>query len=164
QRRERICGGRQVRYGRHLRDVSRHRAGTVNFAYYGPDDADCSKPAVFASTSPVSPSGESVSAAFAPSGVGTYRAVASYSGDALNAPAAGLCNDANESAIVSSLPTPTIVIELPVPPVPAGPTTVEVAVLASTGASPLATAGIGVGILGFGAVMLIGACRRDARR
>ncbi len=70
--------------------------GSVTFTLFGPDDATCSKPAIFTSAVAINPDGTASSAPYAPSVVGTYRWVASYSGDANNSPAAEACNGANE--------------------------------------------------------------------
>ena len=75
---------------------------TVDFRLYGPDDADCSGPPVFESLDVAQPAagGAVMSAAFTPKRAGTYRWTAAYNGDADNAPAAGACNDANETRVV----------------------------------------------------------------
>ena len=52
---------------------------------------------------------------------GTYRWIASYSGDANNAAVAGACNAANESVVVSPVPPPP-----PPPPPPPLPAKLEV--------------------------------------
>ncbi len=75
--------------------------GTVTFSLFGPNDATCAGPPIFNSIEPVSGNGSYVSAQFTPVNVGTYRWIASYSGDANNLPASGACNDANESAVVA---------------------------------------------------------------
>jgi LPXTG-motif cell wall-anchored protein len=51
------------------------------------------------------------SGAFTPTVAGTYRWVASYSGDANNAAVSGFCGDAAETVVVS--PTPNVDDELP---------------------------------------------------
>src|SRR4051794_2431728 len=75
--------------------------GTVTFKLYGPNDADCSKTAVFTSTVGVAGNGDYLSAGFTANNAGTYRWVASYSGDDNNNATAGKCNDVNESAVVA---------------------------------------------------------------
>jgi hypothetical protein len=75
--------------------------GTITFNLYGPGDATCSAAAVFTSTVPVAGNGNYPSASFTPTATGTYRWIASYSGDANNSPAAGACGDANESTTVT---------------------------------------------------------------
>jgi hypothetical protein len=87
--------------------------GTVTFRVHGPDDATCSRPPASTSTVTVSAGGQASSASFVPTQPGTYRWVASYSGDVNNAPAAGACNDAREQVLVQ-----------PQPPAPAPPTIV----------------------------------------
>ena len=81
--------------------------GTITFALYGPNDATCATPPAFTSVRPVAGNGAVVSAPFTPATAGTYRWVASYSGDANNAPVAGACNAPNESVVVSPTPTTT---------------------------------------------------------
>ena len=74
--------------------------GTITFKLYGPNDANCSGAAVFTSTKNVSGNGTYTSDPFTPTAVGTYRWIASYSGDAKNEAVSGACNDANESTDV----------------------------------------------------------------
>ncbi len=82
---------------------------TITFRLYGPNDATCSGAPVFASVAVAYPvaGGPVTSPAFTPTAAGTYRWIASYSGDANNAPVSGACNDPNESTFVAS-GTPTI--------------------------------------------------------
>ncbi len=77
--------------------------GQITFSLYGPDDADCSGAPVFTDTQTVSGNGDYQSASFAPDATGTYRWVASYSGDADNNAVPGACNDPNESVAVDTL-------------------------------------------------------------
>ena len=51
--------------------------------------------------------GDYGSGSFTPTAAGTYRWIASYSGDADNAPASGACNDAGENVIVTKA-NPTV--------------------------------------------------------
>jgi hypothetical protein len=81
--------------------------GTIVFTVFGPNDSTCSTTPVFNSISTVTANGNYPSANFSTTAVGTYRFVASYSGDANNNPVAGACNDANESVVVTPAPTPT---------------------------------------------------------
>ncbi|MEM1332122.1 MAG: LPXTG cell wall anchor domain-containing protein [Actinomycetota bacterium] len=75
--------------------------GTVTFRLYGPDDATCDGGAIFESTVNISNTQTQVtSEAFTPTEIGTYRWIASYSGDRNNNAVAGACNDANESVVV----------------------------------------------------------------
>jgi hypothetical protein len=76
--------------------------GTVSFAAYGPNDATCAAGAVFTATAAASTS--VISPPFHPSAGGTYRWIASYGGDANNAPVSGSCSDPAE---VVTVPTPT---------------------------------------------------------
>jgi hypothetical protein len=81
--------------------------GTITFKLFGPNDATCGAAAVFTSTKSVSGNGSYTSDSFTPTAAGTYRWVATYSGDANNNPVTGACNDANESVVVTPAPTPT---------------------------------------------------------
>ncbi|MDQ6804016.1 MAG: Ig-like domain-containing protein, partial [Actinomycetota bacterium] len=75
--------------------------GTVAFNVYGPNDATCSSAPVFTSTVAVSGgNGTYGSGSFTPTSPGTYRFVASYSGDANNAAVAGSCGASGESVVV----------------------------------------------------------------
>jgi autotransporter-associated beta strand protein len=80
--------------------------GTVTFRLYGPDDANCSGAPVFTDTKAVSGNGDYTSAGFRPTEVGTYRWIASYSGDGTNDAVAGACNDPNQSVTVAAQPPP----------------------------------------------------------
>ncbi|MDQ1418627.1 MAG: hypothetical protein QOJ52_589, partial [Acidimicrobiaceae bacterium] len=75
--------------------------GSITFALYGPDDASCAGTSVFTSTAAVNTGNDRYgSNNFTPTMPGTYRWVASYSGDANNDPVTTACNDPNESVIV----------------------------------------------------------------
>ena len=80
--------------------------GTVTFRAYGPGDVDCSSaPAFTSSAVTVSGNGDYNSPQFTPAATGTYRWIASYSGDANNDPVAGACNDAGETSTIKAVPT-----------------------------------------------------------
>ncbi len=82
---------------------------TITFNLYGPNDANCTGAVVFTSTKPVDANGSATSSPYAPTAAGTYRWVASYSGDANNVAVAEPCNSANESVTVTAKPTtPTL--------------------------------------------------------
>ncbi len=85
-------------------------ASTVDFRLYGPDDGTCANPPAFQSLGVSYPAagGAVSSAPFAPTLPGTYRWIASYSGDMNNNPAAGACNDPGESAVVGAALVPTL--------------------------------------------------------
>ncbi len=80
---------------------------TVAFNLYAPGDPACAGPAVFTSTVAINPDGTATSAAFTPTAAGTYRWIASYSGDVNNNKVSGACNDANETVTVNPA-NPTI--------------------------------------------------------
>ena len=91
--------------------------GTLTFRLYGPTDDTCAVAAVFTSTVTVSGAGAYDSDPFTPTAAGTYRWVASYSGDDNNGPVATACDDATESVVVTRA-TPAIrTAALPVAPV-----------------------------------------------
>lgn len=77
-------------------------ASTVSFALFGPGDTMCDGPAIFTDDDVALPidSDSVTSAGYTPTVPGTYRWIATYSGDANNLPAAGECNDDGESTEV----------------------------------------------------------------
>ena len=113
--------------------------GTITFNLYGPNDATCAT-SVFTSTKAVSGNGWYTSGSFTP-GVGqdgTYRWIATYSGDANNtAPAASSCSDPNESVVVTPKAQPTLTTRASAS-VPVGGTISDTATLGS-GSSPTGT-------------------------
>jgi hypothetical protein len=76
--------------------------GTITFRLYGPDDQNCSGAAVFTNTRSVSGNGSYDSASFTPGAPGSFRWIASYSGDANNDAVSGDCNSFRESVSVST--------------------------------------------------------------
>ena len=80
--------------------------GTITFRLYGPNDATCSGAAIASSVVNGAGNGiyeaEEVTIALP----GTYRWIASYSGDIDNLPVTGACNDADETVEI----TPSIAI------------------------------------------------------
>src|SRR5262249_50905451 len=75
--------------------------GSITVKVFGPNDATCDGPALFTDLITVDKgNGSYLSPAHAIDHAGTYRFVASYSGDANNSPVSGACNDANESVAV----------------------------------------------------------------
>ena len=83
-------------------------SGTITFTLFGPNDQTCSGTPAFTTTVAVTGNGNYRSAAFVVPRPGTYRWVATYSGDALNA-AVGptACGDSTETSSVSSTPHPS---------------------------------------------------------
>ncbi len=89
--------------------VNPRDGATVTFDLFGPDQADCSGTPAFTSTVPQPVSSASVaSAPFTPSAGGTYRWVASYSGDANNRSANSPCDGETASATVTTPSTTTV--------------------------------------------------------
>jgi uncharacterized repeat protein (TIGR01451 family) len=83
--------------------------GTITFYAYGPDDTECAGPAAFVSGISVSGDNQYGSGSFQPLAAGTYRFVATYSGDDNNKAVATACGDPNESVVVSKANTGTTV-------------------------------------------------------
>ncbi|MDQ1421998.1 MAG: hypothetical protein QOJ52_3960, partial [Acidimicrobiaceae bacterium] len=75
--------------------------GTITFTVFGPNDATCATVPAFTSTTAVAGNGTYPSGSFVSTAAGTYRFVATYSGDANNASVTTLCNDPNESVVVA---------------------------------------------------------------
>jgi hypothetical protein len=77
---------------------------TVDFRLYGPDDPGCAGAAVFESLGVAYPAADEPvsSAAFTPALAGTYRWIASYGGDASDAPVTGSCGDPGATTVVSA--------------------------------------------------------------
>jgi len=84
-------------------------SGELTFKAYGPNDADCSGEPAFSDTVTVDGNGTYDSAEFKPTQSGTYRWIASYAGDRLNAAVAGACNDPGETSIVEPDTTPPVI-------------------------------------------------------
>jgi len=80
--------------------------GTVKFNVYGPNNATCTGTPVFTSTNTVT-GATATSDPFTPTVAGTYRVIATYSGDANYAAVASACTDPAEAVAVTA-PPPTI--------------------------------------------------------
>ncbi len=96
--------GRQLKVGTKFRDTvilagGYAPNGTVTFAIYGPGDKSCAKPA-FVNTVAVAGNGTVRSDPFTAKRAGTYRFVATYSGDAANQPATEPCGSFEQLAQV----------------------------------------------------------------
>src|SRR2546428_8346192 len=74
---------------------------TTLFRSYGPNDATCSGTATSAGSATVSGNGSYSSSAVTENVAGTYRWIASYSGDANNNAFATTCNEAGETSTVN---------------------------------------------------------------
>jgi uncharacterized protein YkwD len=79
--------------------IAPEEGATITFKLFGPGDVACATP-ISTSTAPLSSAGTATSPPFEPGQAGTYRWIASYSGDANNVPVAGACNDPGESVTV----------------------------------------------------------------
>ncbi|MDQ4132679.1 MAG: Ig-like domain-containing protein [Actinomycetota bacterium] len=83
--------------------------GTVTFTLYGPNDASCSGAPAFTSTEPVAnivpsepPQAIAFTQPFTPTALGTYRWVATYSGDANYSAATSACNSPREISVITA--------------------------------------------------------------
>ena len=76
--------------------------GNITFNLYGPNDATCSGAAAATSVVVVGGNGNYVSPPFLTVLPGTYRWIASYSGDINNSPIVGACNGPNENVVVAA--------------------------------------------------------------
>lgn len=76
--------------------------GTIIFKLFGPNDAFCTGPPIYTSAA-VAVAGNSSygSGSFTPTTAGTYRWIATYSGDTKNYGVALTCNGTNESVTIS---------------------------------------------------------------
>ena len=98
---------------------SQAATGSIGFVAYGPDDSGCSNNPAFTSDVNVQGDGQYTSGAFTPTVAGTYRFIASYSGDFNNKAVATTCNDTNESVVViGPTPTPTATATATATPTP----------------------------------------------
>ncbi|MCA1684354.1 MAG: hypothetical protein LC708_04450, partial [Actinobacteria bacterium] len=99
--------------------------GTVTFRLFGPNDDDCSGPAIFTNVKPVPADGSPkvvVSDRFVLPDPGVYHWVATYSGDANNAPAGPTpCDDPNETVganrlaiSLATVASPSVVVGNPI--------------------------------------------------
>ena len=78
--------------------------GSVTFDVYGPDDATCRGPAVSSTTGSIDTAGTTAASGnYTPTSTGSYRVIASYSGDANHAGASSSCGDPADVAVVSKL-------------------------------------------------------------
>src|SRR5438876_825977 len=75
--------------------------GTISFSIYGPNDATCTGTATSAGSATVSGNGSYSSSAVTENVAGTYRWIASYSGDANNNGFTTQCNEAGETRTVN---------------------------------------------------------------
>jgi hypothetical protein len=113
--------------------------GTITFKLYGPSDtAVCTASnLVFTSSAiPVSGDGTYGSGNYTPTSAGTYRWIASYTGDSPNTNGVtGACGDSNESVVVNPK-TPTIVTNAVAGPVSLGSAISDTATIGNTANKP----------------------------
>ena len=87
----------------HISAAGWQRSAASRSRCIGPDDATCSAPPAFTTISLVSGNGDYRSEPFVPSRTGTYRWVASYTGDAMNINAGPTpCGEPAETLVVSA--------------------------------------------------------------
>ena len=90
--------------------------GTVTFNVYGPADPTCAAAPVFTSTNAVNVAGTSATSSnFMPTTTGTYRVIATYSGDANYLGSSSSCADPAEAAVVNKAPLPIATAVAPTP-------------------------------------------------
>jgi hypothetical protein len=83
--------------------------GFITYSLYGPGDSACAGPPVFVTETTVTGNGDYLSEDFVPSYPGTYRWVASYSGDFDNAPAGPTdCGAPAETVVVPGPSSPSL--------------------------------------------------------
>src|SRR5437016_1560773 len=75
--------------------------GTISFSLYGPNDLSCGGSATSAGSATVSGNGSYSSSAVTENVAGTYRWIASYSGDTNNNGFTTTCNEAGETSTVN---------------------------------------------------------------
>lgn len=85
--------------------------GSITFRLYAPGDTSCADAAIFTDSVAVAGNGDYASASYTSTATGTYRWIASYSGDANNEPASGACNDSDENTVVKKQ-TPAITTQV----------------------------------------------------
>jgi LPXTG-motif cell wall-anchored protein len=135
--------------------------GTITFKFYTPADTNCVGPPVF--TSPpvaVNGAGTYTSAPYTPTVAGTFRTIASYSGNASNVPVTTKCNENGESVVVSSPPT-----KPPSPgPTPTPSTSVLGASINKKPTLPVTGPSLPIGPLGLLGIVLVAAGAALLRR
>ena len=80
--------------------------GSVTFRLFGPDDLRCAYAERFSAAVPISPDATATSPAFTPTTAGTYRWIASYTGDDSNNPATTGCGETNQVIVTPPPPPP----------------------------------------------------------
>ncbi len=119
--------------------------GTITFSLYGPNDDTCASAAIATRVVTLTNGGDGSykasdgtgSGSLTPAAAGTYRWVASYSGDAPNTLGdSGSCNDANESVVVSPVQPAIITIATGAAGVALGTAISDSATLSNTAPKP----------------------------
>jgi hypothetical protein len=81
--------------------VSPIDGATITFNLYGATDTTCAGAPVLTATVPIAADGTATSPAYTPTAPGSYRWIASYSGDANNNAVTGVCGDAGETGTIT---------------------------------------------------------------
>ena len=87
--------------------------GTITFTLFGPSDATCATVPAFTSTTAVDRQRDLPLRQLRLHRRGTYRFIATYSGDANNASVTTLCNDPNESVVVAKAAPALVTVAAP---------------------------------------------------
>ena len=114
--------------------------GTITFRLYGPSATDVCTAANLVYTSsavPVTGNNDYGSGNFTPTSAGTYRWIATYSGDSPNTsgPVSGTCGESGESVVINPK-LPTIVTNAVAGPLPLGSAVSDTATIGNTANKP----------------------------
>jgi hypothetical protein len=105
--------------------------GSVTFNVYGPNNATCTGTPALTSTNPLTGTGASVtSGSFTPTVLGTYRVVATYSGDANYLTSITACGDSGDTVVIDKAATTTTLSATPSTPSTFGQTVTYTATVA----------------------------------
>ena len=90
--------------------------GTITFSFFAPDNTTCSGQPFATGSVPVSDNGSYQSADVVPDTAGTYRWIATYSGDNANTQAPTFCDAGNSTTLVSAVAGPAVKLEMKTTP------------------------------------------------
>lgn len=91
--------------------------GTITFTFFGPNTTTCTGTPVFTSTVTVTGNGSYPSGPFTPTSPGTYRTIATYSGNSNNQGLTTACLDVHEAVVVNAVAGTATPSSSPTPPV-----------------------------------------------
>jgi hypothetical protein len=111
--------------------------GSITFRLYGPADTSCTGTPVYSNTVTVTGNGNYNSGNYTPTAAGTYRWIASYTGNSPNTsgPVAGACGDTNEVSVVKPNPTSIITVATGAAGLPLGSSISDTATLSGATAT-----------------------------